>query len=169
MKFVVATVSSTLMRWWRASLLLSPTVLPASILPWRWTAPVRARMASRSVVLPLWNGPTSATQRGPVARVAVFPLAAITALRCERRSGAGHLIPSFQRAAGLVKRRDIPRTRLSHRMQLQGADAASRVEPNLALDRQRLQRNRMVRSANKDVGAGAGANGRLAGCAHIGS
>ncbi len=28
-------------------------------------APVRARMASRSVVLPLWNGPTSAMHRGP--------------------------------------------------------------------------------------------------------
>src|SRR5580704_4038600 len=66
MKLVVATESSTLMRWCRASLLASPTVLPASMVPWRWIAPVRARIASKSVVLPLWNGPTSATQRGPV-------------------------------------------------------------------------------------------------------
>src|SRR5262249_24447056 len=32
-------------------------------------APVRARIASSSVVLPLWNGPTSAMHRGPVALV----------------------------------------------------------------------------------------------------
>src|SRR6476469_1026200 len=67
MKLVVATESSTLMRWCRASLLASPTVLPASMVPWRWITPVRARIASSSVVLPLWYGPTSATQRGPVA------------------------------------------------------------------------------------------------------
>ena len=37
--------------------------------PCRWIAPVRARIASSKVVLPLWNGPTSAMHRGPVARV----------------------------------------------------------------------------------------------------
>src|SRR5438552_14028340 len=57
------------MRWSRASLLASPTVVPASTVPWRWIAPVRARIASSNVVLPLWNGPTSAMHRGPVARV----------------------------------------------------------------------------------------------------
>ena len=61
-----ATESSTLMRWSRASLLASPTVLPASTVPWRWIVPVRARIASSSVVLPLWNGPTSAMHRGPL-------------------------------------------------------------------------------------------------------
>src|SRR6476469_8988760 len=81
MKLVVATESSTLMRWCRASLLASPTVLPASMVPWRWITPVRARIASSSVVLPLWNGPTSATQRGPVARVPPFALAAMTLSR----------------------------------------------------------------------------------------
>ncbi len=53
MKFVVATESSTLILWWRASLLASPTVVPASTVPCRWIAPVRARIASSSVVLPL--------------------------------------------------------------------------------------------------------------------
>ena len=77
MKFAVATVSSTLMRWSRASLLASPIVLPASTVPWRAITPVRVRMASRSVVLPLWKGPTSATQRGPAARA---PLLACVAM-----------------------------------------------------------------------------------------
>ena len=31
------------------------------------TAPVRSRMASRRVVLPLWNGPTMAMHRGPAS------------------------------------------------------------------------------------------------------
>ena len=53
MKVVVATESSTLMRWSRASLLASPTVVPASIEPCRPMAPVRARIASSKVVLPL--------------------------------------------------------------------------------------------------------------------
>src|SRR5258705_13984898 len=69
MKLVVATESSTLIKWWRASLLESPTVVPASTLPWRWIAPVRARIASSRVVLPLWKGPTSAMHRGPAALV----------------------------------------------------------------------------------------------------
>src|SRR5262245_2157650 len=73
MKVVVANVASTLILWWRASLLASPTVVPASTVPWRWTAPVRARIASRSVVLPLWNGPTSAIHRGPELLVPLGP------------------------------------------------------------------------------------------------
>jgi hypothetical protein len=44
---------------------LSPIVEPASTLPCRWIAPVRARIASRSVVFPLWKGPTNAMHRGP--------------------------------------------------------------------------------------------------------
>ena len=70
---VVANVASTLILWWRASLLASPTVVPASTVPWRWIAPVRARIASRSVVLPLWNGPTSAMHRGPELLVPLGP------------------------------------------------------------------------------------------------
>src|SRR4029079_18737261 len=74
MKVVVAKVASTLILWWRASLLASPIVVPASTVPWRWTAPVRARIASRSVVLPLWKGPTSAMHRGPKLLVPLGPL-----------------------------------------------------------------------------------------------
>src|SRR5437870_11594328 len=66
MKLVVAAVRPTPILWWRASGLASPTEVPASTLPARGIAPVRARMASRSVVLPLWNGPTSAMHRGPL-------------------------------------------------------------------------------------------------------
>src|SRR6516225_4387370 len=51
------------------------------MVPWRATAPVRARIASSSVVLPLWNGPTSATQRGLLARVPLPPFVAIDHLR----------------------------------------------------------------------------------------
>src|ERR1700737_2301720 len=40
-------------------------------------APVRARIASNSVVLPLWNGPTSAMHRGPFGLVP--PLSAMSA------------------------------------------------------------------------------------------
>src|SRR5262249_47369611 len=60
-------------------------VLPASIVPWRAIAPVRARIASSSVVLPLWNGPTSATQRGPAARAPLPPFAAIVTSRTRPR------------------------------------------------------------------------------------
>src|SRR5499433_10281 len=74
MKVVVATVTSTLILWWRASLLASPTVVPASTVPWRCIAPVRARIASRSVVLPLWNGPTSAIHRGPLGPLSLSPI-----------------------------------------------------------------------------------------------
>src|SRR5438552_13946052 len=65
MKLVVAAVRPTLILWWRASGLASPKEVPASTLPARGIAPVRAKIASRSVVLPLWNGPTSAMHRGP--------------------------------------------------------------------------------------------------------
>src|SRR5882672_11628666 len=65
MKLVVAAVRPTPILWWRASALASPTEVPASTLPARGTAPVRANIASRRVVLPLWKGPTSAMHRGP--------------------------------------------------------------------------------------------------------
>src|SRR5215470_5395904 len=88
-KVVVATVISTLILWWRASLLASPTVVPASTVPWRWTAPVRARIASRSVVLPLWNGPTSAMHRGPGFLVPLGPFCPIIASLAGREVGPG--------------------------------------------------------------------------------
>src|SRR5262245_15163956 len=108
MKLVLATEISTLILCWRASLLASPTVFSASIVPWRWMAPVRARIASSSVVLPLWNGPTSAMHRGPVALV---PFCAISASQStEVRSSARPFAPSFQAGGGLGKRR----LRLAH-------------------------------------------------------
>src|SRR5947207_7672654 len=50
--------------------------VPASTLPARGIAPVRANIASRSVVLPLWNGPTSAMHRGPRGLLTSCPIAA---------------------------------------------------------------------------------------------
>src|SRR6185295_14603795 len=81
----------TLILWWRASLLASPTVVPASTVPWRWIAPVRARIASKSVVLPLWKGPTSAMHRGPKLLVPLGPLSfcPISASLAGREVGPG--------------------------------------------------------------------------------
>src|SRR4029450_8725221 len=76
MKVVVAAVRTTPILWWRASGLASPTEVPASTLPARGIAPVRANIASRSVVLPLWNGPTSAMHRGPRGLLTSCPIAA---------------------------------------------------------------------------------------------
>src|SRR6188768_1834263 len=108
MKVVVAKVASTLILWWRASLLASPTVVPASTVPWRWTAPVRARIASRSVVLPLWNGPTSAIHRGPELLVPLGPepFCPINASLAGREVGPGFPGPvasSSQDAARLAR------------------------------------------------------------------
>src|SRR5258708_27096921 len=76
MKLVVAAVRPTPILWRRASGLGSPTEVPASTLPARGIAPVRANIASRSVVLPLWNGPTSAMHRGPRGLLTSCPIAA---------------------------------------------------------------------------------------------
>src|SRR5437870_13421354 len=76
MKLVVAAVRPTPILWWRASGRASPTEVPASTLPARGIAPVRAKIASRSVVLPLWNGPTSAMHRGPRGLLTSCPIAA---------------------------------------------------------------------------------------------
>src|SRR3954449_4358137 len=76
MKVVVAAERPTPILWWRASGLASPTEVPASTLPAFLMAPVRANMASRSVVLPLWKGPTSAMHRGPRGLLTSCPIAA---------------------------------------------------------------------------------------------
>src|SRR4051812_35332265 len=76
MKVVVAAERPTPILWWRASGLESPTEVPASTLPAFLMAPVRASMASRSVVLPLWKGPTSAMHRGPRGLLTSCPIAA---------------------------------------------------------------------------------------------
>src|SRR5450631_1624487 len=76
MKVVVAALRPTPILWWRASTLASPMEVPASTLPARGIAPVRAKIASRSVVLPLWKGPTSAMHRGPRGLLTSCPIAA---------------------------------------------------------------------------------------------
>src|SRR5262245_39356490 len=196
MKFVVATEISTLIWWWRASLLASPTVFPASIVPWRWMAPVRARIASSSVVLPLWNGPTSAMHRGPVALV---PFCAISASQSTAmRSSARPFAPSFQDGGGLGKRRRRPAhdggTRMDMRSlhadengrldggrsciarssqasgagaQMQLRHAEGQIEPDRGGHRDRLQRDRVVGTADENVGAEAGGDRHLAARAEI--
>src|SRR5436305_6517214 len=76
MKLVVAAVSPTPILWRRASALESPPEVPASTVPALGMAPLRANMASRRVVLPLWKGPTSAMHRGPRGLLASCPIAA---------------------------------------------------------------------------------------------
>src|SRR5437870_13482358 len=60
-------------------------------------APVRASIASRSVVLPLWKGPTSAMHRGPRGLLTSCPIAASS-------SGARPLIGSANRMLRLSPR-----------------------------------------------------------------
>src|SRR5580700_6440066 len=176
MKLVVATESSTLMRWCRASLLASPTVLPASMVPWRWIAPVRARIASKSVVLPLWNGPTSATQRGPVALVPLPPFVAMVISHGCRLFQRGRRKPivsgvggAGQEARHWARGRAPPHGNLLGEMKLQLADAGRDIEPGLALHRKRLQRHRAVRAADQHVGAQTRRNGGFRRRADIGS
>src|ERR1700724_683296 len=76
MKLVVAAVRPTPVLWRRASGVESPAGGPASTLPARGIAPVRANIASRSVLLPLWKGPTSAMHRGPRGLLTSCPIAA---------------------------------------------------------------------------------------------
>src|SRR4030081_3766411 len=76
MKLVAGAVRPSSILWRRASGLASPTEVPASTLPARGIAPVRANIASRSVVLPLWKGPTSAMHRGPRGLLTSCPIAA---------------------------------------------------------------------------------------------
>src|SRR6516164_4446910 len=108
MKLVVATEHSTLILWLRASLLASPTEVPASTVPCRCTPPVRARIASNRVVLPLWNGPTSATHRGPLFLLPLGPVPfwAIDislAGRGGRTRFPGPVVLSSQASAGLAR------------------------------------------------------------------
>src|SRR3979411_2515048 len=103
MKLVVAALRPTPLLGWRASELASPTEVPASTLPARGLAPVRAIIASRSVVLPLWKGPTSAMHRGPRGLLTSCPIPASS-------SGARPLIGSADRCPpyiGNLARRKI--------------------------------------------------------------
>src|SRR4051794_38601468 len=68
MNFVSAIFNSTLIECARASGEASPTEVWFATAPGFSSAPVRARIASRRLVLPLANGPTIAIDRGPVLR-----------------------------------------------------------------------------------------------------
>src|SRR4051794_22478383 len=115
MKVVVAAERPTPILWWRASGLASPTEVPASTLPALLMAPVRANMASRSVVLPLWKGPTSAMHRGPRGLLTSCPIAASLfgarpvigsadqMLRPRRRFGKSENVAAVHRDACLLE------------------------------------------------------------------
>src|SRR3954454_20740311 len=197
MKFVVATEISTLILWWRASLLASPTVFPASIVPWRCIAPVRARIASSNVVLPLWNGPTSAMHRGPVARV---PFCAISASQIRRDAAFCETVSAIVSGRrGIWQEASAPQARARNPLTYRGQHAARKrpppsggrsndrndaarsgagaqpkfrdadrmIESDRAVHRDRLQRHGAVGAADEDIGAEAGSDGHLAACAEI--
>src|SRR5713226_8632710 len=105
MKLVVAAVRPAPILWWRASGLASPTEVPASTLPARGIAPVRANIASRSVVLPLWNGPTSATHRGPRGLLTSCPIAASSSGARPLIGSAGWMLSRHRRFGKPEKRR----------------------------------------------------------------
>src|SRR6266404_4273197 len=105
MELVVAAVRPTPILWWRASGLASPTEVPASTLPARGIAPVRANIASRSVVLPLWNGPTSAMHRGPRGLLTSCPIAASSSGARPLIGSAGWMLSRHQGFGKPEKRR----------------------------------------------------------------
>src|SRR4051812_35890066 len=187
----VATFGSTLMPWERASALASPTLSPLVTLPDRWTVPVRSRIDSRSVVLPLWNGPTIAMHRGPVLDLplgaigfhplppprrvladASRPNALPVVVSWQEVSGRGPGTPGCPDAAKVL--RGQAKTRPGIRgntvmcaggstsgAQLQVGDADRQVEPGLASERNRLQGDRAVRTADEHVGPETGPERRL--------
>src|SRR5437879_2814375 len=106
MKLVVAAVRPTPILWRRASALESPTEVPASTLPTRGIAPVRAIIASRSVVLPLWKGPTSAMHRGPRGLLTFCPIAASFIWSSALDWVGSRMLPRHQRFGKPEKRRD---------------------------------------------------------------
>src|SRR6202166_4794295 len=105
MKLVVAAVRPTPILWWRASGLESPTEVPASTLPTRGIAPVRAILASRSVGLPLWKGTTSAMHRGPRGLLTSCPIAASFIWSSALDWVGGWMLPRHQRFGKPEKRR----------------------------------------------------------------
>src|ERR1700686_3984455 len=107
MKLVVAAVSPTPILWLRASGLESPTEVPASTLPARGIAPVRAKIASNSVVLPLWKGPTSAMHRGPRGLLTSCPIAASLLGARPLIGSADKMLPLRRRFGKTEKRRAV--------------------------------------------------------------
>ena len=85
-------------------------------------------------------------------------------------SGGGGAGQGARHRAASRPRQPEVASRVSLReMQFQRADAGGGIEPDLALDRQRLQRHRTVRAADQRIGADAGDRGRLRGRADIGA
>src|ERR1700730_1140426 len=137
MKLVVAAARLTPILCWRASGLESPTEVPASTLPARGIAPVRANIASRSVVLPLWKGPTSAMHRGPRGLLTSCPIAASSSGARPLIGSAGRMLPPHRRFGKLEKRRpSVPKAAersAAHRGSC--AQAAREREPEGAAQR----------------------------------
>ena len=141
MKLAVATLSSTLMRWWRASLLASPTVVPASTVPWRWIAPVRARIASSSVVRPAPGGAAASLRaafQGEELAMAVVVVALCSS--CRLSSTLRSRVPEGRgrrrgRALGAAGRGaqagapDRPRDRAGRRLRLAARPELARGDP----------------------------------------
>src|ERR1700693_6031839 len=160
MKLVVAAVRPTPILWRRASALASPKGDPPSTLPGGGDAPVGANMASKSVVLPLWKGPTNAMHRGPRGLLTSCPIAASS-------SGARPLIGSALGCSpsidDLTSRKKVARDEarvpdaaqraaqhpgnatLPSRPKFQGFQPGRNAEADLALQAERLQRDRVVR------------------------
>src|SRR6266700_8326790 len=176
MKLVVAAVSPTPILWWRASGLVSPMEVPASTLPARGMAPVRANIASRSVVLPLWKGPTNAMHRGPRGLLTSCPIAASSSGARPLIGSAALMVPLHRRFGKPEKRRCgasqrahqiLPRMqrngeKLPPRSKFQAFQAGRDAEADLALDAERLQRDRIRRAADQHVAADPDADRRAA-------
>src|SRR6202021_1032118 len=132
MKLVVAAARLTPILCWRASALASPTEVPASTLPARGMAAVRANIASRSVVLPLWNGPTSAMHRGPDSLgygglLTSCPIAASSSGARPLIGSAGSMLPLHRRFGKPEKRRCVARCR-THRRHPEVRGSCARLE-----------------------------------------
>src|ERR1700751_925163 len=139
MKLVVAAVRPTPILWGRASGLASPTEVPASTLPERGMAPVRANIASSRVVLPLWKGPTSAMHRGPRGLLTSCPISPPPS--CGARpvigSANGNALPVLNvwqaRKIAAVRRR-LDHVEMSAAWpKFQALEAGRDIETNLAL------------------------------------
>src|SRR6476646_3966106 len=105
MKVVVAAERPTPILWWRASGLASPTEVPASTLPALLMAPVRASIASRRVVLPLWKGPTSAMHRRPRGHLTSCPICRL--LQFGARPVIGSADPMLRLSRDFGKRENV--------------------------------------------------------------
>src|SRR5689334_20871446 len=146
-------------------------------------APVRANIASRRVVLPLWKGPTSAMHRGPRGLLTSCPIRRL--LWCGARpvigSANANALPRrlLWQAGKISLRRTKPRCRRRRPLpidwrevhlhdegrkastagaQLQTLQARGDVESDLALHAERLQRDRVGRAADQHVAAEADAD-----------